>query len=137
MPFKPRRPCRHPGCPALVDRGFCATHDAAHDRETTRRAQEYDKARGTAAERGYDGDWREASRKYLRDHPYCECDACRSSFAPHDADTVDHIVPHNGDLRLFWDRSNWRAMSWAHHSRKTASSDGGFGNRSIPRRPPA
>jgi 5-methylcytosine-specific restriction endonuclease McrA len=32
---------------------------------------------------------------------------------------VDHIRAHNGDLRLFWDRSNWQGLCKPCHSRKT------------------
>lgn len=41
----------------------------------------------------------------------CECPACdagRKQVTP--ASVVDHRIPHRGDLRLFWDRSNWQAM---------------------------
>jgi 5-methylcytosine-specific restriction protein A len=42
---------------------------------------------------------------------------------------VDHRVPHRrGDLALFWDRTNWCAMSKPCHDAKTAREDGGFGN---------
>ena len=129
MALRPRRPCRHPRCAALVHGGYCAQHAELHDREAATYRQQYDRARGSAADRGYTPDWRRARAEYLADHPYCECDDCRESHAPQRADTVDHIVPHRGDPARFWDRSNWRAMSWAHHSRKTAASDGGFGNR--------
>jgi 5-methylcytosine-specific restriction enzyme A len=39
---------------------------------------------------------------------------------PDVATTVDHTVPHRGNETLFWDRGNLKAMSAAHHSRKTA-----------------
>ena len=32
---------------------------------------------------------------------------------------MDHIRAHNGDLRLFWDRSNWQGLCKPCHSRKT------------------
>lgn len=35
------------------------------------------------------------------------------------ADTLDHIVPHRSDHRLFWDRDNWQALSKREHDRKT------------------
>jgi 5-methylcytosine-specific restriction protein A len=41
---------------------------------------------------------------------------------------VDHIIPHGGDMRLFWNRGNWAALCQSCHSRKTAKQDGGFGN---------
>lgn len=43
------------------------------------------------------------------------------------ADTVDHKRPWKGDLALFWDQSNWSAMAYRCHNRKTARQDGGFG----------
>ncbi|WP_260427988.1 hypothetical protein [Burkholderia stagnalis] len=43
---------------------------------------------------------------------------------------VDHRIPHRGDPALFWDQSNWCAMSKPCHDAKTAREDGGFGNQS-------
>ncbi|MCT9125512.1 HNH endonuclease [Cupriavidus gilardii] len=40
---------------------------------------------------------------------------------------VDHIVPHKGDSKLFWSRSNWQALCKPCHDRKAATEDGGFG----------
>jgi 5-methylcytosine-specific restriction protein A len=39
---------------------------------------------------------------------------------------VDHIVPHRGDKKLFWDSSNWQALCDGQtgrgcHDRKTWS----------------
>ncbi|MDO5621929.1 MAG: HNH endonuclease signature motif containing protein [Paracoccus sp. (in: a-proteobacteria)] len=28
---------------------------------------------------------------------------------------VDHIVPHRGDVDLFWDRANWQTLCPDHH----------------------
>lgn len=44
------------------------------------------------------------------------------------ADLVDHIRPHKGDMELFWDGSNWQSMCDLCHRKKSASEDGGFGN---------
>jgi len=44
MPYKPKRPCAHPGCPALTDKQFCEAHakqdarDYAHEAIIDRRA---------------------------------------------------------------------------------------------------
>ena len=35
------------------------------------------------------------------------------------AKCVDHITPHRGDMRLFWDRRNWQGLCRPCHSRKT------------------
>ncbi|MBB4267611.1 HNH endonuclease [Roseospira visakhapatnamensis] len=70
--------------------------------------------------------WKRARRAFLAEHPVCA--VCG---AP--ATVVDHIVPHRGDLTVFWDRSRWQALCASCHGRKTAARDGGFGN---PLRPP-
>ena len=30
MPMKPKKPCRHPGCPKLTDGLYCEEHEALH-----------------------------------------------------------------------------------------------------------
>ena len=45
------------------------------------------------------------------------------------ATDVDHIVPHRGDARLLYDENNLQSLCKSCHSRKTATEDGGFGNR--------
>jgi len=40
---------------------------------------------------------------------------------------VDHRIAHKGDMRLFWDRSNWQPMTRACNSRKAIRYEGGFG----------
>jgi 5-methylcytosine-specific restriction protein A len=44
------------------------------------------------------------------------------------AAVTDHIIPHRGDKRLFWDANNWQALCLSCHGAKTAREDGGFGN---------
>jgi 5-methylcytosine-specific restriction protein A len=88
-----------------------------------------DQRRGSSTQRGYGYAWQKASRAFLMAHPVCQCDDCdegRKRLRP--ASVVDHTVPHRGDMKLFWDRANWRAMSKQCHDRKTAREDGGFGN---------
>lgn len=36
---------------------------------------------------------------------------------------VDHIVPHRGDQKLFWDRGNWQPLCEHHHNVKTMTED--------------
>jgi 5-methylcytosine-specific restriction protein A len=75
-------------------------------------------SRPSAAKRGYDGRWRKAREGYLRKHPLCVlCEAGKRVVV---ATVVDHIVPHRGDDRLFWDSSNWQALCKTCHDRKTA-----------------
>lgn len=43
------------------------------------------------------------------------------------ATCVDHVVPHKGDMEVFWQEDNWMALCDSHHAEKTATEDGGFG----------
>ena len=36
---------------------------------------------------------------------------------------LDHIIPHRGDRRLFWDRNNWQALCKSCHDSKTMTED--------------
>jgi 5-methylcytosine-specific restriction enzyme A len=84
-------------------------------------ARQYDQRRKSSSKRGYDAKWRKAREHYLSMNPYCvECGDL--------ATVVDHIIPHKGDMGLFWDPSNWQQLCASDHSRKTVLKDGGFGN---------
>lgn len=64
--------------------------------------------RGSAASRGYGHKWRQARDGWLRKHPLCAMCQRRGQVTP--ATVVDHIVPHRGDMALFWDRDNWQSL---------------------------
>lgn len=114
MPWKRQQPCTHPGCGKLSDSSRCEEH-----RQQFTRA--YEKKRGSSARRGYGQKWQDASRLYLMAHPWCaRCNVL--------ATEVDHKVPHKGDMKLFWDRSNWESLCKPCHSRKTATEDGRWGS---------
>ncbi len=90
----------------------------------------HDKARGSAAARGYDGKWRAYAKAFLERHPWCQCERCQMPGAtPLPAQHVDHDIAVSGPHDpLFWQASNHRAMAHPCHSRKTARFDGAFGN---------
>ena len=105
------KPCRAPGCPKLVggSGGHCEDH-----------VKSYDRRRGTSASRGYGSRWQMARKTYLIRNPVCnECGRL--------ATVVDHITPHKGDQKLFWDKMNWQPLCKRCHDSKTAREDGGFG----------
>ena len=112
MPYKPRVPCKHPGCAALVSSGikYCELHKALHPEEVR-----------SAASRGCGRAWQKASRQFLQAHPLCE--ECKQQGKYTKAAVVDHVIPHRGDEKLFWDRSNWRALCKRCHDRKTRRED--------------
>lgn len=104
MPMKPKRPCRHPGCPALSEGVYCETHRPLYAREN-------------ASARGYDSRWKQARKAYLRQHPLCA--ECRRAGKLTPATVVDHIIPHRGEAQLFWDKSNWQPLCKDCHDHKT------------------
>ena len=113
MPAKPKVPCKHPGCPALVPSGskYCETHKALHPEEVR-----------SAARRGYGSAWQKASRQFLRDvQPLCQ--ECMKQGRYTKATVVDHIIPHRGDEKLFWDQENWQGLCKRCHDQKTRRED--------------
>jgi 5-methylcytosine-specific restriction protein A len=73
--------------------------------------------RKSAAQRGYNAEWRRAREDYLRRHPFCV--ECKKAGRLQPARAVDHIVPHRGDPELFWDETNWQGLCITHHNAKT------------------
>lgn len=93
MPAAAPRPCRHPGCSALV-RGsaYCATHQRAAAGSFA------DRARGTRQQRGYGSGW-DARRKRILERDCGLCQQCLREGRltavgdkPYSA-WCDHIVP--------------------------------------------
>lgn len=127
MPSAPPKPCLHPGCGVLVwdGSGRCPAHQAQRQRDLKHQATRYDKARGSAASRGYGAQWQHARAVYLRAHPFCV--RCQAQGRIEPAAILDHIRPHKGDQGLFWDPGNWQALCKPCHDSKTASEDGGWG----------
>lgn len=114
MPRRPNTPCKHPGCAKLVPYGtmYCEEHRAGHP-EVIR----------SASKRGYNARWRKASKLFLQAHPLCA--ECMKQNPPRyvKATVVDHIEPHRGDQKLFWDRNNWQPLCKRCHDRKTMTED--------------
>lgn len=76
-------------------------------------------------QQGYTGKWRKARMAYLAKYPLCV--RCQAQGRVTAANELDHIQPHRGDMKLFWDSSNWQPLCKPCHSRKTALEDGGIG----------
>lgn len=70
--------------------------------------------RPSARKRGYSPRWEAARASYLRKHPWCVM--CEQRGEKVKATVVDHIRPHRGDMRLFWDSSNWQGLCATHHN---------------------
>ena len=93
MPYKPRHPCAHPGCPALVEGRFCEAHAQADARAYARYR------RDPETDRRYGRAWRRIRAAYIATHPLCEECEKAGRFTP--AQEVHHILPlsQGGDHR--------------------------------------
>jgi 5-methylcytosine-specific restriction protein A len=71
-----------------------------------------------ATQRGYGYRWQRERAAYLARNPLCV--TCLAAGLTVLASVVDHHVPHRGDMRLFWDVTNWQSLCKRCHDRKTA-----------------
>ncbi|MCI6795039.1 MAG: HNH endonuclease [Lachnospiraceae bacterium] len=112
VPYRTLHPCAADNCPELVPTGqkYCEKHKKMHPEEAR-----------SALARGYGRRWQKASKAFLASQPLCEECLKRGRYAK--ATVVDHIVPHRGDPKLFWDRNNWRALCKRCHDKKTGRED--------------
>lgn len=95
MPYAPPRLCL---CGEIVASGTYCACQIERQRERKARA---DAQRPSARERGYDTKWQRERAAYLKLHPVCaECGTQAATI-------VHHKIPHRGDQKLFWSRSNW------------------------------
>jgi 5-methylcytosine-specific restriction protein A len=104
--------CQSPGCRTLAAEGarYCKRHARG--------------PRGSAHARGYGRAWNRIRALMLAREPHCR--QCRRAGSLVRAVAVDHIVPRSaggGDTPR-----NLQPLCQSCHSRKTARSDGGFGN---------
>lgn len=70
------------------------------------------------SKRGYTKAWDEASRQFLAENPLCR--QCADEGVIYPSQVTDHVIPHKGNMALFWDRSNWQPLCKHHHDSKTA-----------------
>lgn len=110
MPIRAPRIC---ACGRVVASGVKCACQIKRDVE---RKAAFDRTRPSASARGYDSKWREARAGFLAKHPHCvRCGA--------PATIVNHRIPHKGDMKAFWDRSNWEPMCKPCHDGPTQSQE--------------
>lgn len=108
--MRPLRVCAERGCHELVSIGRCPVHAKVV------RAHEQRFCSGPGA--NYGRRWKKLRRMFLDRHSLCI--DCQAEGRTRLADEVDHVIPHRGDVALFWDQSNWAPRCKSHHSAKTA-----------------
>ena len=114
------RICNYPGCNVLSSNTRCDIHTKA-------KRQEQESRRESSSKRGYNSRWQKARLTYIKHNPLCV--HCLAEGITKLATDVDHIIPHKGSQALFWQTSNWQALCHECHSIKTATEDGGWGNK--------
>ena len=120
MPTIPKRKCIE--CDAIaVANGRCARHNAEYLRRYRQSGARRESAAlyNTAA-------WQALRREVLFECPFCVKCMEKGMYVP--AQVVDHIDPHKGDEKKFFDKSNLQSLCKKCHDVKTASEDGGFGH---------
>ncbi len=125
MPQRPKKVCAAVGCNVLTRSTHCEECAPAaklkREEAKRKRQRKIDKQRGSATARGYDSKWQRESKAYLNKNPFCVEHLKRGLHVP--ATVVDHIIPHKGDKKLFWDRKNWQGLCVSCHNRKTRTED--------------
>jgi 5-methylcytosine-specific restriction protein A len=103
------RPCSAPRCPNLVPGGRCQDH---------RRCLAASRRRDEPGRKWYaTARWAALRKRVLDEDPLCAW--CQAKGYVRGATDVDHVVPHRGDPRLFWDRSNLQGLCAECHGEKT------------------
>lgn len=110
IPKKPMKPCKYLGYAKLTEDKYCDEHKDFSIKE-----------RATATERGYDSRWKNARNRFLKVNPLCVRGKEEGRLVK--ATVVDHVKPHRGDKKLFWDESNWQALCKRCHDKKTMTED--------------
>ena len=115
MPYKPRTPCAHPGCPSTSNERYCEKHKKSGPRLN-------DNYRLQAHKRGYDSNWSKFRKAYISEHPLCV--VCQKAGCIVPTEIVDHVVPldQGGDK---WAEANLQPLCRSHHAEKTAKDQRG------------
>lgn len=89
------------------------------DREQAERERTRERDRLQASRKLYNSRaWRKLRDEvYARDSWTCRQTGviCLGKFPAPNSPVADHIIPHRGDLALFWDKANIQTVSKAYH----------------------
>lgn len=110
------RPCIYPNCKNVTTNGYCSEHESYRPVREPRKSKR----------RFYNSEWEKARIAFLMAHPFCA--ECKRNGRDTIATVVDHIQPHKGDLKLFWNQRNWQPLCTSCHNKKTAREDKGYWN---------
>jgi 5-methylcytosine-specific restriction protein A len=124
MPMAPRRPCKKPGCPALVDGGYCEKHQK--NNPDKQRWRDLDRTRGNSTARGYDARYRKFREWCFRRRPICEAtEGCHEVATElHHLHPVSDTAWYAANPGAMCDEDNVQCLCHRHHQ-----SAGGRGGR--------
>ena len=124
MPTAPTRVC--PAGHVVPGAGRCPTCKRA---DTDRRGHAVDLKRSNSNARGYDYRWHQRAKAFRAKYPLCGMrpgnqrpvlSYCFEAGRATPGAQVDHVVPHGGNMDLFWDEiGNWQTLCQACGIRKT------------------
>jgi 5-methylcytosine-specific restriction enzyme A len=122
MPSRPMTPCKQPGCPALVKKGWCEAHARTAPSTPYQMRQRADAQKGEGRQFYSTPAWRALRAQVIREQPRC-------ADCPSPTRVADHIKSRRDYPALAMTRSNLVGRCLSCHNTKTAREDGGFGNR--------
>lgn len=110
--------CKKAGCGRTCEQGknYCFVHK---DLEGKRKIFTYRKKSSEYHHLYESYRWRTLSKDFLKTHPFCY-------ICGNPAVATDHIMPHRGDLSLFYDVNNLQPLCAKCHSRKTMKENNNF-----------
>lgn len=114
MPKAPKKPCAHPTCPELIEKGqsYCTQHRKERNRQYKRDRQDKETQKIYTSTR-----WRKIREIKLKKNPLCQ--DCQDEGVIKVADVVDHITPIKQGGAV-WSMDNLRSLCVRHHNIKTA-----------------
>ena len=88
MPTRPKRPCNHPGCSVLVDKGYCDKHKKKYDdsRKNTKETKFYNSSQ-----------WQRVRALKRKENPLCEQCEREGRITPAE------LVHHKKEVKEDWD----------------------------------
>lgn len=113
--------CAEPGCPDLVDRGYCVTHRREQRATSERR-------RPNATDRGYDQKWRRNRARFLKANPDCVDCGKPATVADHDPVSRRDLVAAGDPHPDAWPHLKARCDS-CHNKRTGHAQPGGWNAR--------
>lgn len=122
MPYKPKKPCKYPGCNKLTDGTYCTEHSHLMYRR-------YNQERRDPAinNRYLNDEWRQVRETYIVAHPFCEI--CKRKGKLVRAEEVHHIRPlAEGGTHAF---TNLISLCHRCHARIHAERGDGLNRRKV------